>query len=308
MHNGVNKDNVLFITAVKGFYHDGIASEGYKIFSPYKEHNIFDRIIREMCFRTPFLPSRQWYNKNIYNEHPDYVIVSDPLITVDYLNWLQKTFPNAQLNFTYGNMVGKARHIKPYEIPKGWRIWTYDDYDAKEYGLRLYRVNAFFRTFLRPRESAIYDVLFVGKDKGRGDYLLKLEERFKSMGLRTKFIIAADGRLNRRKKYYQKPIPYKEVVDLIVKSRSILNVAMEDQKGMTLRDLESLFFDVKLLTTNKNVVNMDFYNPKNVFILDGLNNIEDIPAFLSTDSVLVPDEIKKQHTLEHFVDYITECE
>ena len=300
-----NYNNVLFITAGKGYLREGALSEGYKVQAPYVEHNLFERVLREIFFKLPFLPSNIWYNKKVCKQDVEYVFVTDPLITVDYLKWLRLQFVNAQLNFTYGNMVGKAKHVMPCDIPEGWRVWTYDDYDARTYGLRLYHVNAYPKSFLKPKMPSEYDVLFVGKDKGRGEYLLQLEAKMNSMGLRTLFIIARDGKLSPSKKYYKRAIPYKDVVELIVRSKAVLNVAMDGQEGMTMRDLESMFFGVKLLTTNKNVVKMDFYHPENVFIVDGLN-IDDLPQFLNTSMVEIPDKVKNKHTFESFIEFITE--
>lgn len=302
-----NKTNVLFITASKGFSREGVIGDGYNVVFPYVEHNLLERILREFCFRIPFLPSRLWFNKEVHNYLANYIFVSDPLITVEYLKWVQKVFPNAQLNYSYGNMIGRAKHVLPSQIPLGWRVWTYDDNDARKYGLRLYHTNAYPKFYLKPLQTIEYDVLFVGADKGRGEYLLQLQGKMISMGLRTKFIIAPDGRLSKKKSYYHKPIPYREVVDLIVRSKAILNVAMEGQEGMTLRDLESMFFGVKLLTTNRNVVNFDLYCPENVYIVDGLN-IDDLPHFLELKMVNVPEDVKECHSLDHFVKVLTEAD
>ena len=302
----VNKENVLFIAAGKGFFRDGVVGEGYKFYPSYTDRSILTRLLREISFCFPFLPSNRWFNKTIRKENPSAILVFDPLITEEYLCWLKQTFPKAQLNFVYRNLIGKAKHLLPDQIPSDWRIWTYDDRDAKQYGLRLYHVNAYFKTFLKAKEKPEYDVLFVGKDKGRGDYLLQLKGKMEAMGLRTMFLIASDGRFSRRKHYHQKQIPYRELVDLIVRSRSILNVALEGQEGMTIRDLESMFFGVKLLTTNKNAVTFDMYYPQNVFILNE-RCLEDLPRFLETPMVNVPDEVKEKHTLEHFIEVITEA-
>lgn len=298
-----NRDNTIFIMA-GGFGREGILCEGYKVFLPYKNCNIFGRILREICFRTPLLPKKIWYRNDVTKENPEYVLVTDPLITVEYLNWVKKLFPKAQLNFTYGNMIGKARHVFPDKIPDGWRIWTYDSDDSKKYGIRLFNTNAYYSSFVKPLKVVKYDVLFIGRDKGRGEYLLQLEQKLQTMGLKTKFIITADGRFSHRKSYYQNEISYNEIIDLITQSRSILNIALEGQKGMTIRDLESIFFGVKLVTTNKNVINMDFYQPENVFILEGLN-VDGLPAFLDTKTVEVSAEIKQKHTLKSYIDEIT---
>lgn len=299
----LNKSEILHITPAKGVFLDGPRNEGYSVCHPYVEHNLIERVLREICFRCLWLPHKMWFNKAVKKAKAKYIIVFDPLITTEYLKWLQCQFSHAQLNFVYGNMVGKANHILPHEIPQGWRVWTYDDYDSKKYGLRLFHENGYFKSYVRAKEDSIYDVVFVGCDKGRGEYLLELQKRMNSEGLRTKFVIVADGRLSKRKPYYHKALEYDEIVDLIVRSRAILNVAMPNQQGITMRDLESIFFNVKLITTNRNIVNTDIYNPQNVFILDGLN-IEGLKAFMENETCPVPDEIKEKHSYDHFIEII----
>lgn len=96
---------------------------------------------------------------------------------------------------------------------------------------------------------------------------------------------------------------YDDITTLIAKSRSVLNIALDNQQGITMRDLESLFFEVKLLTTNKNIVNTDIYFPNNVYIVDGLN-IDDLPNFLDEKYVPRPQEVKDRHSYDHFIEVI----
>jgi len=299
-----NKNNTIFIMASTGFLYEGSLGEGFKVYHPYIGKSFFARILREIFYRCSFLPKRIWYNKKILKEQPRYIVVWDPLITVDFLMWLLEVFPSAQINFRYGNMVGKANHLIPNKIPKGIRIWTYDNYDSKKYGIYLSRSHMYFKTFIKSKQNLEYDVFFIGKDKGRGEYLLDLEKDMKSLGLVTKFIITADGKLSKKKYYYQREIPYSRVVEYCTKSRAILNVVMEDQQGVTLRDLEAIFFNTKLITTNKYIVNSEFYNPRNVFII-GEQDIKKLPEFLSTDQIPIDISLLKKYSIAGMLDEIT---
>lgn len=299
-----NKDNTILIMASTGFLYEGCVAEGFKAFHPYIGTGYVARVLREICFRCVFLPKKLWYNKSILKEHPKYIVVWDPLITADFLVWLMKSFPSAQINHKYTNMIGRAKHLTPDKIPNGIRIWTYDGYDSKKYGINLYHCYIYFKTFIKPKQIPKYDVFFIGKDKGRGEYLLDLEKHMQSLGLVTKFIITADGKLSKKKDYYQKEIPYYQVVDYVTKSRAILNIVMENQKGVTLRDAESIFLNTKLITTNKHIVDVDFYNPNNVFILDE-KNIGELPEFLSTDPAPVNSNLLRKHSIDGMLDDIT---
>ena len=299
-----NTENTIFIMAPVGYARKTIQEKGVNVFSPYHGDDLPLRLFREICFRIPFLPKVPWYNKEFLNASPDYINIIDVNITPHYLKWIRKKFPDAQLNFIYDNMVGKARNIEPARVPEGIRVWTYDDYDARKYKIRLYRNYWVREMLIKPVKDPEFDVFFVGKDKGRGKMLLSLEKKLRSMGLKTKFIITKDKKTSKEKPYYQQPVPYEEVIDIDTRSRAILNVTMENQEGVTMRDMESVAIGVKLITTNKNIVNKDLYDKNNVFIL-GVDKLNNLPDFLNAEHVDVWSDIRNRHTFEAMMDEIT---
>lgn len=52
--------------------------------------------------------------------------------------------------------------------------------------------------------------------------------------------------------------------------------------GITLRVLESLFFEKKLITNNINIINCEFYNKNNIFIINK-DNLDDLNDFLKSE-------------------------
>ena len=301
-----NKKNVIIIKAGgKAFPYNGIVKEGYNMENPYYEKGLFSRILRELCFRLPFLPKRIWFNKNICKNDNRYIIIWDPLITVDFLLWISEMFPHAQLNFCYDNLVGKAKHLSPSQIPPGYRIWSYDKSDCEKYNLHL-SPSTYFTSYLKPQREIKYDVLFVGRDKGRASFLLDFEQKLKDLGLRTCFIITKDGKFSKQKSFYQKEVTYEEIIDLISQSRSILNVALPGQVGITIRDLESLFWRVKLLTTNKSIKNADFYHKDNIFIIDEDYCPDKLLDFLNRPYAEIKKEVKNKHVFSYFIKEVTQ--
>lgn len=298
-----NYDNTIFVMASRGYQKRIMREKGFRVFHPYKDEYTIGRIAREIWFRIPFISDSFWYEKSIVCNDIKYIIVYDPQITVNYLNWLHAKLPEASIIFTYNNMVGKSRHLLPSQIPEFVKVWTYDDYDSNKFGLNLRPYFIDSKPILTNNKD--YDVFFVGCDKGRGEWLCGFEKQLQKMGLKTKFIITKDGKFSRKKKYYQVPISYSEVLDYDSRSRAILNVVMENQEGVTQRDIESLMFNTKLITTNKHLKNKDFYNPNNIFIL-GEREIKDLKEFIKTTPDPVDEEVFKKHTFEHWMDVITE--
>lgn len=303
MEKAIQK-NTLIIKSGGGYYHQGVKSEGYQVITPYYEKGLLYRILREMCFRIPFLPKKIWYNKEVLNPQYVYLLVNDPLITKHYLNWIKEEKPEAQLNFVYGNMVGKAKHVHPSDIPACYRVWSYDGGDCEKFGLRKYYCNGYFKCFVKPRKEVKQDVLFVGGDKGRADYILSLEKAMNDMGITTNFIIVKSSKLDKDKAYYHAPVSYDVVTDMVAESKAVLNVAMPGQTGITMRDLEALLIGVKLITTNPHIKNEDFYNANNIYILDG-NNVEGLKDFLEKPIIPAPQEIKQRYDFNKFIEEVT---
>lgn len=296
-------DNIIYIMAPKGYARKVIQDKGIKVFSPYYGDNLPLRLFRELCFRLPFLPKTIWYNKAVLHQNVAFVNIIDVNITEHYLRWIKKIYSDVQINFIYDNMVGRARNISPDKIPSKIRIWTYDDYDSKKYGIRLFNKWASPAINIKKQNPEI-DVFFIGRDKGRGEQLLELEKKMNSLGLKTKFIITKDRKYSRTKSFYQNPISYEQVVEYDAKSRALLNITMPNQEGVTMRDIEATVIGIKLITTNKNIINKDLYHKKNVFIL-GEDQLSDLPSFLKEDYVNVWETIKENHTIDAMLDEIT---
>lgn len=290
------KDQTIIITAKRGYTTEGLRKVGYTVLYPYRDRTFFGRCLREVWFRLG-LPESAWYSREVTKLEPKYITLHDPQITREYLLWLQKEFPKAKLHFQYDNMVGNARHLFPDQIPEGIDASTYDAGDSEKYGLRLRDTGGgFFPSYIGTKRPTKYDVFFVGADKGRGEYLMELQKQMQELGLKTKFIITADGRFAKRKPYYSRRISYEKVIEYDNESRAILNVTMPGQVGATMRDYESVYNQVKLITTNPHIKNFDIYKEENVFIL-GERDLAELPAFLSTPFVPLDEEILKRNLM-----------
>ena len=234
---------------------------------PYRNKNLFTRILREAWFRLHLPFKELWYNKEVETFTGKHLIVYDPQITRAYLKWLQK-HNRWNIHFYYGNKVGRARHITPDKVPEGISIWTYDNRDSREYGLNYCTKAGGNPAVFYEKQETEYDVLYVGKDKGRGPFVFRLEKELNDAGLRTFFRVVPETRFDKKKDpRYGESMPYDEICKLIAKSRAILNVALPGQEGHTIRDTEAIWNNVKLITTNRKTAERDYYNPANILVV-----------------------------------------
>ncbi|TOM97333.1 hypothetical protein [Vibrio parahaemolyticus] len=82
---------------------------------------------------------------------------------------------------------------------------------------------------------------------------------------------------------YQK-MSIQEVSDIFSRSKCVLDINHPNQNGLTMRTFEVLGAGKKLITTNENIKSYDFYNKKQVLIIDR-NNVSksDVNAFINSD-------------------------
>jgi len=97
--------------------------------------------------------------------------------------------------------------------------------------------------------------------------------------------------------YTDKKLNLLEIEEHIEKSVALLDVHRDKQKGLSFRVFESLGYHKKLITTNPDIVNYDFYDSNNILVIDKKNIV--IPkAFFETPYRKIPKEVYDKYTLE----------
>lgn len=149
-------------------------------------------------------------------------------------------------------------------------FWTFDKNDAKKYNMK-YNPQFYTKNVKVQDEQNKYDVLFLGRPKTRKKDIVDLEKKLKEEGIQTNFKI-----IENEKDY----VSYDEYLKMIAESKCILDYNQEGQVGLSLRPMEALFLERKLITNNTDIKNYDFYNHDNIFIL-GEDNINEIKEFIN---------------------------
>ncbi len=79
-----------------------------------------------------------------------------------------------------------------------------------------------------------------------------------------------------------------EVSELIQKAKIIVEIQRTEQVGLSFRIFEALGHRKKLITTNKDIINYDFYHPQNILVVD--EHAIEIPENFVTSPYLEIDE------------------
>jgi hypothetical protein len=167
------------------------------------------------------------------------------------------------------------------QVSQRWEIWSFSKKDSREYGFKY--GNTFYFRELVPQKtipSIQYDSVFIGLDKRRKQSLKEIRYMYRSAGI-IPFFYIVDNVKRLYNKQYKKRISYEDVVKLVMDSKSITEVLQQNQDGMTLRTMESIFLKRKIITTNPSIKTQRIYHPNNVFVL-GEDDIKHLYDFVNT--------------------------
>lgn len=279
-------NNVLF---KKEFVKYGYSS------SFIKKKNSFcvNKIVALFPFLKKFL-----VDKSFFYSEDDVVVYFDACIKDSfYLKYIAKKCPQKRLIFYYWNPVSSS--ITPGCIPSVFEKWSYSLTDCQKYGLK-FNPTFYFDDFVEESSLGItQDVFFIGKDKGRYAELMNFEKLFAKKGLSTKFVVTANHSISLCRKY-SKSISYKEVLENVKRSKCLFDYYTDPQAGLSLRAMESLFFEKKLITNNQTIDSYDFYNPANVFVI-GKRSFDDLDFFMKQPYCPVDSKIKEKYMFKNWI-------
>ena len=159
------------------------------------------------------------------------------------------------------------------------RIFSFDQYDCIQSGFHY--VDCFYSKLVNSspiNKTDMCGVYYLGAAKGRLNKILEFSEAFSRNGIIHDFNIVtgtqnsliSDGSV----KYYESAIPYTSALNQMLRYNTILDVVESGQHGATLRYYEAVVYNKKLITTNKFVENLPFYNPSFIQIVDDVSQLD----------------------------------
>lgn len=251
------------------------------------------QIVLRKVFRNHYIPSWLLFNSRMRKELRG-LKENDSLLVCDYTPLCLFMSLSSIVNKKVKKKLWIWNPIKDnkeyYEVifskikKLGFSAATFDPSDAECFGIDFY--SQFFRMEYEKdqKQETLYDFYFIGFSKGR-DKIIKSLDEVLTQRYTTLFKIVND---------VSECIPYSENVKNLKHSRCLVDIVQPNQMGLTLRPLEALSFQKKLISNNKKLINYDFYHKDNIFIL-GVDNLEDIDAFMKTPYHQIENNIIKQY-------------
>ncbi len=145
-------------------------------------------------------------------------------------------------------------------------------------------------TYIRDRASEVEDILTT----------------LQSLGLNVKHHICyrgSDTRKFRQLDTTRDLLTYWQNLHFAYNTNLLIDVSNHVHKGLSFRTFEALGFGKKLITTNPDVRQYDFYHPNNILVWGGHDRSE-IEAFLRTPYMPVAQEIREKYSFSNWISYV----
>lgn len=222
------------------------------------------------------------------------IIIFDDYPDLNLLRYLKKNTNHCNIKLWFWN-------VPNYDIDiykKYCSMYCFDQMFCKEHSIKHIDQFYFPKSTFSSNYMILNDVVFVGVDKNRNKILSELADKFDVAGINYQFIlIDAESTNDTRIQYEKEQLKYSEVVDACLGSKAILELVSDNQRGLTWRSLEALFFHKKLITNNKSIIDFDFYNKDNIFIY-GVDSECNLREFIERPFVGVDEKITEKYTVQ----------
>ena len=178
-------------------------------------------------------------------------------------------------------------------------VFTFDPENAKQYGLKKLH-NFIYDDYVEAGYADEYAALVVMAGKDRVAALEGLARAFDQLGVTDyKFLVQCKPIAGAHPgiTFFEQRMSLESVGELVKRSRIILDISKPGQAGLSFRFFEAMAARKKVITTNRHVLDYDFYNPANILVIDEADPV--IPAsFISAPYVDIPEPIYRKYTLQ----------
>ena len=242
------------------------------------------------------------------------IVINGQTLSPAMMRRLRQSFPAARtVLFMWDSLENRPGFVSLLEYFD--RALSFDKLDCKRFGMQ-FRPLFFAPAFeCEAAESFAYDISFVGTAHSDRYAFVDRLRRSLPPSARAFWYLFLQGRWvyqlyrltkppmrnARIEEFHFVPLPKPQVQSVFARSKSILDIQHPGQRGMTMRSFEALGARKKLVTTNKDVVTYDFYDPANVCVIDR-NNPSLPPGFLDTPYRRTSDDIYQRNALGGWLD------
>lgn len=235
------------------------------------------------------------------------LIIRADLLNVSTVIKIKKYTKNIIANFNdHSDKFPRIKKVAPYFDT----VYSFQKNDVERYGFN------FITNYMYIKEPIInnlkvnikWEVFNVSKLDRRIDILEKISKSLNQLEISNRIIVVGNNKFRKNKisnlEHTTLYMPLGDVQDLIMKSNVMLDVVCrDDQSGLSFRVFESMMYRKKLITSNADILNYDFYNPDNILVVNKeVSNIT--KEFFETEYQDLNENIYDKYTLKRWCEKV----
>lgn len=205
-------------------------------------------------------------------------------------NWNIKTNFQAKQQSRYANICD---------------IWTFDENDSKKYGWKLN--NQFYFNIKLPihNNGDKIKAFLACVDKGRYEVAREIRNALIEIGVECSFWLVKQD----NKTYLKEDdiwlknalLPYDDFLINIENSDIVIDLVQEGQSGITVRILEAIIANKKIITNNYQIIDSELFDSKNIYLWDDKVDKERLKNFIFESKHPYDSSIKEKYMFENWI-------
>lgn len=181
-------------------------------------------------------------------------------------------------------------------------VYSFEKDDCLKYKLK-FITNWIYLTPIKNKGSIQYQVFNISSKDRRFSFIEKIASVLKEKNINSKILVfdrKAKDQKSSTIEFISRQISLTDINEYLQASQVLLDISRKGQKGLSFRVFESAGLEKKLITTNTDIKNYDFYNPNNILIIDE-KKPEISLDFFNTAYKKIPETIFKKYTLDQWI-------
>lgn len=259
-------------------------------------------ILKKSNLKIPTILLGEWIKKiQEYNT----IVISDYAYYPQLEKVILKMNPNCRICFYYMNSIDstKEKYLDIKRIKSIFKneVYTYDYSDACKYDIN-FRITMYKPLPKKNKKAIQTDFIYLGRDKCRGDDIVNFYNIIKDKYTSNIRILNHPGELN-----CKVFVDYEKYIHEVINSKVILDIVQYPSESITLRALEALFFDKKIITNNIKIANLEIYDllRDNMLFIDYATvNLNQIDSFMKKRLKKIPLKDKEKYIFENWLENI----
>jgi hypothetical protein len=253
----------------------------------------------------------------IKDKNYDYIFICQAEATPKwFLKDVRKMNPNARIVLMlWDSVANKVNTLEKLDLFD--EVFSFDKKDCDQFGLtfRPLFFDKEYELIAKEEPTFVYDLFFVGTvHSDRYRILKEVKQQFEKNDLNVFYFLYIPSKLM----YYQRKLmtsdlngsqinefsfvgmPSDQLAAKLKQSKAVVDIQHPKQTGLTMRTIEMLGANKKMITTNTDIQNYDFYHPNNICIVDR-EKVEVPTEFMTTPFVPVDEKVKDRYSINYFV-------